>query len=224
MPLRACPLVVCLAFASVAGAETVYKYRGADGRTTYSNRLVPGAELIEAFDYKFAPPVAARKAAAQSDAAGEARIRKHLAALDQAWAEVQEATRALALAESRLAAGTGPMPEEGVALGGPSTPAPLAAGESPLPGVLVPAAPEVGGRQAPGSPAVGGPQPVAAPMPGQSAAQAAAASRAVGGPMGTRRGGGRNADYVDRIAILQADVASARNRLDTAVRNYNQLR
>jgi hypothetical protein len=42
--------------------------------------------------------------------------------------------------------------------------------------------------------------------------------------MGTRRGGGRNAEYAERMAELEADVRVARTRLDAALRNYNQLR
>jgi hypothetical protein len=191
--LLAC-LMIASAAAAAAGAETVYKYRATDGTTTYSNRPVPNAELIEVIDYKFASPAARGAAAVNADAAGERRVREHLAALDRGWNEVQEATRALALAEARLAAGIAPREDEGAALGGPA----------------IPASPAVGGPQAPVSPAVGGPQPAAAP--------------AVGGPMGARRGGGRNAEYVNRVAAQEADVAVARARLDAAWRNYNQLR
>lgn len=209
MSLRIASLSVGLLLASVAGAETIYKYRDAGGKTTYSNRLIPGAELIEAFEYRFSAPVAAPQGNAnQSDAAGEARIRKHLAALDAAWAEVQEATKAFAVAEERLRAGVEPLEGEGVALGGAATQV----------------APEVGGPQASAAPGAGGPQPPAAPGPGQTAAQAAAASRAVGGPLGTRRGGGRNPEYLERMAALEANVKAARARLDAALRRYNQLR
>ncbi len=189
-------LSVSLLLASVAGAEMVYKYRGADGKITYSNQFIRGAELIEAFDYKFpAPAVAPQGDAAQSGAAVDMRIKKHLAALDAAWAEVQEATKALATAEARLSAGVEPLEGESRALGGTATPA----------------APVVGGLQAPAAPGAGGPQ-------------AAAASPAVGGPMGTRRGGGRNPEYFERVAALEAEVKAARARLDEALRRYNGLR
>jgi hypothetical protein len=42
--------------------------------------------------------------------------------------------------------------------------------------------------------------------------------------MGTRRGGGRNADYDNRMAALEADVGRARVRFDVAQSRYNQLR
>jgi hypothetical protein len=42
--------------------------------------------------------------------------------------------------------------------------------------------------------------------------------------MGTRRGGGRNVEYRERLAGLESDVRVARERLDAALRNYNQLR
>lgn len=62
---------------------------------TYSNRVIPGLELVESFDYRFAPPAAASvavpPAASRSAAASDERMKKHLAALDRAWLEVQEA-------------------------------------------------------------------------------------------------------------------------------------
>ena len=42
--------------------------------------------------------------------------------------------------------------------------------------------------------------------------------------MGTRRATGRNAEYRERLVEFEADVRVARARLDTALRNYNQLR
>ncbi len=144
MAYRACSFLVLLLLASTAAAQTVYKYRAADGKTTYSNRLIPGAELIETFEYRFdapAAPRAARPDASKADAAAEARINKHLAALDTAWREVQDATKALAVAEERLSAGVGPLEEEGRSLAGPA----------------VPALPAAGGPRAAAPPAVGGP-------------------------------------------------------------------
>ena len=127
-----------LLLAPAVAAETIYKYRRADGRVIYSNRPMPGVELIEAFDYKFDKPAAARAGAAKSDAAGEQRIKAHLAALEKAWTEVQEASKALAAAEERLRAGVEPQSgeREGVA----TTTAPPAAG-----GVPPSAPPAVGG-------------------------------------------------------------------------------
>lgn len=194
MKRHATVLSVCLLLAFPAAAETIYKYRGADGRTTYSNRLIPGAELIEAFEYRFPAPAAAGGSAAQPAAVDDNRIKNHLAALDAAWSEVQAATRALAAAEARLGAGVEVQEGEGQALAGPATPAP----------------PSAGGAQAPVAPAAGGPSQATSPS--------------AGGPMGTRRGGGRNADYRDRMAALEADVQAARARLDAALRSYNQLR
>ena len=208
MTRRIVLLAACLLFAAPAAAQTIYKYRGADGKITYSNRLIPGAELVEAFQYKYAAPAPREATTTKSAAASEERIKKHLAALETAWTEVQNATKALATAEAKLKEGIGPLGGEGTALGGSVTQAPV----------------DIGGPQAPGAPAVGGPQPPAAPAPGQTAAEAAAASRAVGGPMGTRRGGGRNAEYRERLAGLESDVRVARARLDAALRNYNQLR
>ena len=216
MGIRACALfkpgvlLACLAFALPAAAETVYKYRAADGSVTYSNRLLRNAELIETFDYKIpaAARAAPRGALPQAGIDADNRMKAHLSALNKAWDEVQSATRALTAAEARLAAGDAPLESEGTSLAGPVALAPS----------------EVGGPQAPASPAVGGPQPPAAPLKGQTPAQAHAAAQAVGGPMGTRRGGGRNADFFQRQAVLEADVAKARTRLDRALSDYNQLR
>jgi hypothetical protein len=197
-------LFLCLSLASAAGAETIYKYRRADGRVMYSNRPAAGLELIETFDYRFPAPApsstdaarreAAKSEAAKSDAEGEARIRKYLDALQAAWNEVQDAGRALAAAEERLRAGDAPLLEEGRSLGGPEKPA----------------VPGVGGPQAPAPPAVGGAGP--------------AAPASVGGPMGTRRGGGRSPEYVERMQGLETEVQKARARFDAALRRYNELR
>jgi uncharacterized protein DUF4124 len=196
MANRASTLFACLLFTTAAaGAETIYKYRHSDGQVTYSNKRIPGLELIETFDVRFPPPAPRAVASARvATPADEARINKRIAALDAAWLAVQEATTALSRAEARLAAGVAPFEEEGVALAGPATPAP----------------PEVGGPQAAAAPAVGGPLPAASP--------------AVGGPIGTRRGGGRNADYHARMAVLEADVVKARADLDVALRRYHELR
>lgn len=137
MTARIPVLALLLLLAPAVAAETVYKYRRADGKTVYSNRPVRGLELIETFEYKPASPAPPNAAAAKSDAEGEARIQKYLQELQSAWTEVQEATRALARAEARLRTGVEPQPgeREGVSSGG----APAAGGVPP------PAPPAVGG-------------------------------------------------------------------------------
>jgi len=124
-------LAAGLLLAASATAETIYKYRRADGSVVYSNRPVPRLELIETFDYKFPEPAAAPAAPAPSkaDAEGEARIKKVLDSLQKAWTEVQDATRALAAAEARQRAGV--EPQEGERLGVASGAAPPAAGGVP---------------------------------------------------------------------------------------------
>jgi hypothetical protein len=131
-------LAVLLLLAPAVAAETIYKYRRADGRMIYSNRPIPGVELIETFEYRPAKPAAARVDRSKSDAAGEARIKAYLAALDKAWTEVQEASKALAAAEERLRAGV--EPESGEREG-------VASGTAP---------PTVGGLPPSAAPAVGG--------------------------------------------------------------------
>jgi hypothetical protein len=135
---RACALAVLLLVASAVAAETVYKYRRADGQMLYSNSPVKGLELIDAFEYRFATPAPARPRAAQSAAsaaAAEQRISGYLAKLDTAWSEVRDATRLLAQAEERLREGEEPQP--GDRQGVVAESAPPAAGGAPA---LAPAA------------------------------------------------------------------------------------
>jgi hypothetical protein len=148
MPARLAALLACLLFASAAAAETVYKYRRADGRTVYSNRPVSGLELIETFDYTFPAPVRANQDAAKYAAEAEARIRQRLAELQAAWTEVQDANRELLAAEQALRAGA--EPEAGDRQGAAITPLPPPVkGQPPAtqPGVGIapPASPAVGG-------------------------------------------------------------------------------
>lgn len=194
MKLRATLGIVLLACAAAAFGQTIYKYRSSDGRTVYSSARLPGLELIETFEYRFAPPAAPQAGAEESARRAEERIRSHIEALNLAWAEVRDAEAALAQAEARQRVGVEPLVGEATTLGGPAQPAP----------------PEVGGPGKPAPPAVGGPGPAAPP--------------AVGGPMGTGRGGGRSAEFSERQAKLEADVADARSRLERAIRRYNALR
>jgi hypothetical protein len=187
-------LFALLASAGHAQTVTIYKYRLPGGGVEYSNRLVPRAELIETFEYRFAEPVPAERVVPKSEAEAEARIQRYLAALRDAWTEVQEARKALDAAEARLATGVEPKEEEGRALAGPATPVPPAAG----------------GPQPPAPPAAGGPQ--------------APASPAAGGPLGTRHGGGRSVEFAERMQALEADMRAARARMETALRRYNELR
>jgi hypothetical protein len=187
MARHASTLFVFLLLSSAAAAETVYKYRGADGQMTYSNRPMRGAELVETFEYRFAPAIPPtvqdRRAKAAVAASTDANIKRQLAALDRAWSNVQTATRVLESAEARLAEGEAPLAGENTSLATAPVPVPQS---------------------------VGGAAPAASP--------------AVGGPMGTVRGGGRNADYHQRLAVLEAEVVRARARLDEALKAYNQLR
>jgi hypothetical protein len=199
MRSRIAALLAGLMCALPAAAETIYKYRQPDGRTVYSNRLERGLELIETFEYRFSEPASApkSKAASQSDAEGEARIKKQLDTLQAAWSEVQDATRALAAAEERLRTGLEPQAGDREAVD--SAPAPFAPPPPP--------------------PAVGGP----IPLPPSVGGVPAVASPAVGGSMSGRRGRA-SPEYLARIDALEADVRKARERLDAALRKYNQLR
>jgi len=132
MPGRIALLLACFLLIAAAEADTVYKYRRPDGRTIYSNKLEPGLELIETFEYKFSDPVPARPGAARSDAEGEARITKRLDDLQAAWTEVQESRAALAQAEERLRAGS--VEQEGDRIGVVTGAAPPAVGGVPRTG------------------------------------------------------------------------------------------
>jgi hypothetical protein len=187
-------LVAGLLLVSSAAGETIYKHRQADGQVIYSNRPLTGVVLIEQFEYE-PPPVRVEAPPDNSRLEAEQRISKQLAALEQAWQDVQDARQALARAEARVRLGAEPKDDEvSQFVGG---------------GELAP--PAAGGPQGPAPPAVGGPQPPASP--------------AVGGPMGKRQGGGgRSADFHARALALEADLLAAQARFDAALRRYNALR
>ena len=171
MPLRIAALLAWLLHCAFAAAETIYKYRHADGSTVYSNRLEPGLELIETLEYRHSEPASVAKATteSQSDAEREARIKKQLDALQTAWTEVQDASRALGAAEERLRAGQDPRAAD------------------------------------------------------RESEVSASAPPAAGATMSGRRGR-PSPEYVARMEALEAGVRRARERLDTALRKYNQLR
>jgi hypothetical protein len=196
--------VVLLVAASSACADpvTIYRYRDADGKSHYSDKPIPGGKLIETFQYTIPTAASPQPDTSKSDAEGEARIKKHLAALEAAWAEVQASERALTTAEARQAAGNTPHESEVLARGGPVAPG-EAPGEAPAP-------PSAGGPLPPATQANGGPAPAAPPS--------------AGGPMAVRRGGGRRPEYRERLAELEKEVAAARTRNQEAWRRYNQLR
>jgi hypothetical protein len=195
MVLRTLALVWALLLASAAAGETIYKYRQADGQVIYSNRPISGAVLLEQSEYEPPAQVRIEGDPEKSRLDAEQRIAKHLAALEQAWNEVQDARRALAQAEERLRAEVEPKVDEPRQLAGSADAAPPAAG----------------GPSSPAPPAVGGPQTPAPP--------------AVGGPMGKRQGGGgRSPEYQERTAALEADVRVAQERFNAALSRYNALR
>ena len=187
-------ILIALLFASSAAADTIYKYRQPDGHIVFSNRPLQGATLLESIDYP-PPRPSSEGPSGKARPEDEERIRRNLAALEQAWQEVQDARVALAQAEDRLRAGVEPLESEPQQLSGPSRLPP---------------------------PAIGGPLPSAPPAAG--GAQPAAPA-AVGGPMGSRHGGGgRSAEYQQRQEQLEAGVKAAQERLEAALGLYNNLR
>jgi hypothetical protein len=194
MVLRIAGLAAALLVASAAAGETIYKYRQADGQVIYSNQPISGAILLEEFKYE-PPPVRSESQADKSLRDADERISKQLAAQEQAWQELQLARQDLANAEARLRIEAQPKEDE---------PRQVVSGGDFTP-------PAAGGPQAPAQPAAGGPQPPA--------------SAAVGGPMGKRHGGGgRSAEYDQRLRALEADLLAAQQRFDAALRRYNSLR
>jgi len=188
--------VVLMLLAGAAVGETIYKYRRSDGQTVYSSERLRGIELIDSFEYRPPAPAAQQPGATESARQAEERIRQYIENLNLAWAEVRDAEQALAEAEARLRADVEPLDPEGRSLATPPTPAPPPQ--------------EAGGTAPPAPPAVGGPGRAAPP--------------AVGGPVGTLHGGGRSPEYQERLGKLDADVATARARLERAIQRYNALR
>ena len=188
-------LLAALLFASAAAGETIYKYRRADGQLIYSNRPLSDAAFVEQIDYEPASAVLGQSKPDKGLLEAEERIRKQLAARDQAWQELQDARLALARAEERLLVEIEPKADEPRQLTRSADAAP----------------PAVGGPLPPARPAVGGPEIFQRP--------------AVGGPMGRRQGGGgRSSEYQERVAGLVADVMAAQERAVAAQRHYNTLR
>jgi hypothetical protein len=122
-----CIVVLGLLLASAAAGETIYKYRQADGRVVYSNRPLSGAVLLEQFEYELPAPATIEGDPEKSRLEAEQRIAGHLAALEQAWNEVQDARQALAQAEERLRTELEPTADEPRQLGGPAGAVPPAA-------------------------------------------------------------------------------------------------
>jgi len=196
MFLRFTFAIALLACAASVFGQTIYKYRRSDGQTMYSSERLHGLELIDSFEYRPPAPAVPQPGVAQSARQAEERIRQQIEKLNLAWTEVRDAELALAEAEARLRAGVEPLDPEGRSLATPPAP--------------VPPPQEAGGIAPPAPPAVGGPGPAAPP--------------AVGGPVGARRGGGRSPEFQERLGKLDADVATARARLERAIQTYHALR
>ncbi len=194
MPFRTAFAIALLACAASVFGQTIYKYRRSDGQAIYSSERLHGLELIDSFEYRPPAPASPQPGAAESARQAEERIRQQIENLNLAWTEVRDAEQALAEAEARSRAGVEPVEDESRSIAGAARPSP----------------PSVGGPASPAPPAAGGP--------------GAAAPPAVGGPAGTRRGGGRSPEYAERLGKLDADVATARARLERAIQRYNALR
>jgi hypothetical protein len=107
---------VLLAVATAASAQSLFKYRTADGRIIYSDRSVAGATLLEEFDRAPPPDPAAMSAA---DAAARARAKEvrarageRVRALDAVSAEIASAEADLARARAALVEGREPLEGE----------------------------------------------------------------------------------------------------------------
>ena len=91
-------LVILLAAAIPAAAETVYKYQRPDGKVVYSDSPVEGAKLIGQFD--LVPTPASPEPASRPDATGGLAERRE-AVLDIADERIKVADRALMAAQER---------------------------------------------------------------------------------------------------------------------------
>jgi len=104
-------LILALALAPASAAETVYKYRRADGSTLYSGVPLRGAKLIGRFQLVPVPPPAkAGPASAAKDA--DRLARQRVQDLDAADAAVKEAEQSLKEALERQQAGVEPLAGE----------------------------------------------------------------------------------------------------------------
>jgi hypothetical protein len=99
-----------------AAAQVVYKLADKDGKTVYSDHVIPGMRVIS----KLAPPpqpdpelvAAARAAQAERAARAEAYAARRVRALDAADARIREAEQQLAAAKRALEAGAEALPGE----------------------------------------------------------------------------------------------------------------
>lgn len=111
------PLALALlAVATAASGQEIFKYRMPDGRIVYSDKHVPNATLVEAFEGVPAPDPAAAAARqeavrAQVKAANE-RAEARVQALNAISAEIAAATAELERARAALESGREPLEGE----------------------------------------------------------------------------------------------------------------
>ncbi|HYL17452.1 MAG TPA: DUF4124 domain-containing protein [Burkholderiales bacterium] len=109
------PAAMVLAW-TPAAAQVVYKLTDKDGRTVYSDHVIPGMRVIG----KLAPPpqpdpelvAAAQAAQAERAARADAYAAKRVRALDAADTRIRRAEQQLAAAKQALEAGVEPLPGE----------------------------------------------------------------------------------------------------------------
>ena len=114
--LRRSIALALLAAATAASGQQIFKYRTPDGRIVYSDKHVPNATLVEAFEGVPAPDPAAtaarqeavRARVKETNERAEARVQ----ALDAISAEIRAATAALEQARAALEAGREPLEGE----------------------------------------------------------------------------------------------------------------
>lgn len=120
--LAALSLALC---ATTVAAETVYKYRRADGTVVYSDAPVKDAKLVGR--YMLLPLPAREPATGKSankegsintaDSGVDERARQRSRALEAADAEIKAADLALKAAQERQVAGEAPLPGERAGIG-----------------------------------------------------------------------------------------------------------
>lgn len=116
--LRAALLACGLSAAAAAGADTIYKYLDAQGRTAYSDQPPVGRPVIERFEVptptaeELAATQRLRREAAAEAAAVEERMRRLSARREAAYNEEIAAEQELKAAEEALEKGREPLPGE----------------------------------------------------------------------------------------------------------------
>jgi hypothetical protein len=115
-PIGVFAILIVLAWPAATSAQVVYKLVDKNGKTVYSDHVIPGMKVVG----KLTPPpqpdpeLAAAAHAAQTERAqrAQAYAQERIRALDAADAKIRAAEQRLAAARQALEAGSEPLPGE----------------------------------------------------------------------------------------------------------------